>query len=123
MDVTSENVTRLKLKRLLLLQGIVVLYTVSGVIGQFAAKYAFLSKGFVLLYCMEILFLGVYALLWQQIIKFFDLSVAYANRAIALLWSMLWAVIIFGETITLKNFVGVVIVIAGTMLVNKEPRE
>ena len=123
MDVTSENVTRLKLKRLLLLQGIVVLYTVSGVIGKFAAKYAFLSKGFVLLYCMEILFLGVYALLWQQIIKFFDLSVAYANRAIALLWSMLWAVIIFGETITLKNFVGVVIVIAGTMLVNKEPRE
>ena len=111
------------MKRLLLLQGIVVLYTLSGVVGKFAARYIFLSKGFVFFYGLEILFLGVYALLWQQIIKYFDLSVAYANRAIALLWSMLWAVLIFGETITLKNFVGVVIVIAGTMLVNKEQHE
>ena len=82
-----------------------------------------MSPGFILCYGIEILILGVYAILWQQIIKRFDLSVAYANRSIALLWSMIWAVLLFHETVTVKNLIGVVIVIAGTMIVNGEANE
>lgn len=33
---------------------------------------------------LVVLLLGVYALLWQQVIKRFELSVAYANKAITL---------------------------------------
>ncbi len=114
---------RIGLRDILLLQAIVVIYTLSGVAGKFASRYAFLSPGFILCYGIEILILGVYAILWQQIIKRFDLSVAYANRSIALLWSMIWAVLLFHETVTVKNLIGVVIVIAGTMIVNGEANE
>ncbi len=110
-------------KSLLFLQGIVIIYTLSGVAGKYASGHPFLSLGFILIYGAEILILGIYAILWQQIIKRFDLSVAYANRSIALLWSMLWAVILFGEKVTIQNLIGAAVVIAGTMIVNGESNE
>lgn len=105
---------------LILLQLAVMIYTLSGVAAKFAAGYEFLSLGFVLCYATEICILGGYAILWQQIIKRVDLSVAYANRSIAILWSMLWAALIFRERISVQNIVGVLLVLAGTMVVNKE---
>ncbi len=109
---------KLSVKTIVALQFIVVVYTLAGVFGKCASEYQFLSFGFIACYGLEIFVLGVYALLWQQIIKKLDLSVAYANRSLALLWSMLWAVIFFNEGISLQNIIGVIIVIAGTMLVN-----
>ena len=97
-----------------------MIYTLSGVAAKFAAGYEFLSMGFILCYGVEIFILGLYAIFWQQIIKRVDLSVAYANRSIAFLWSMIWAALIFGEHISVQNFIGVLLVIAGTMIVNKE---
>lgn len=107
-------------KSWLLLQVVVIIYTLAGVAGKYASTHAFLSLPFILCYGAEIIALGIYAILWQQIIKRFDLSVAYANRSIALLWSMLWAAILFQEKITVQNLIGVAIVIAGTMIVNGE---
>ncbi|MCI8326591.1 MAG: EamA family transporter [Lachnospiraceae bacterium] len=101
-----------------MLQLIVGVYTLSGVVAKFASHYEFLSLGFILCYGLEIFILGIYAILWQQMIKRVDLSVAYANRSIALLWSMLWAVLFFQEKVSLKNIVGVIVVILGTMIVN-----
>ncbi len=81
-----------------------------------------LSKGFILYYGLEIFILGIYAILWQQIIKKFQLTVAYVNRAVALLWSLLWSVIFFKETITLNNVVGAVIIIIGIVVVNSDDK-
>ena len=91
-----------------------------GVIGKFAARSAQSDQGlvFLLLYGAEIAVLGVYAIIWQQMIKKFDLSVAYATRAVALLWSLLWAALIFGEPVTGKKALGVALVVLGTAVVN-----
>lgn len=67
---------------------------------------------------MEFVVLAVYALLWQQMIKRFELSVAYANRSMAVVWSMVWAVVFFHDTITIQNILGVVLVMAGTLIIN-----
>lgn len=103
-------------KDLLTLQAVVVIYTFSTIIGKFAAGQEGIT--FLLYYGAEAAVLGVYAILWQQMIKKFDLSVAYANRAAALAWSLLWAVLIFGEQLTVKKAAGVALVIAGTIIVN-----
>ena len=112
--------TKVTIKSILLLQLVVMIYTLSTVAAKFASGYGFLTPGFIGFYGLEIVILGGYALLWQQIIKRFDLSVAYANRSIALLWSMLWAVLFFQELVTIQNAVGVAVVIAGTMVVNSD---
>lgn len=107
-------------KHLIFLQGIVMIYTTSGIFAKLASNQTFLSLEFIVLYGMEIVVLGIYAILWQQIIKHIDLSVAYANRSIAIIWSMLWASILFHEQITPQNIIGVLVVVLGTMIVNSD---
>ena len=110
------------IKNIILLQAVIMIYTFSTVAAKFASGQEFLSFKFILFYGIEILILGIYAILWQQIIKKFDLSIAYANRAIALLWSIVWAIIFFKENITINNVIGVIIVIIGTIIVNSDDK-
>mgnify|MGYP000694328304 FL=1 len=107
-------------KLILALQLVVMLYTLSSVAAKIASGQAFLSLPFIVYYGVEILILGFYAIAWQQIIKRCDLSVAYANRSMAILWSLVWTVIFFHEALTVKNIIGVLIVFAGTMIVNSD---
>ena len=106
------------LKNVILLQAIIVIYTVSSVM----AKLVSTSKGepvkALMFFGLEFMFLAIYALFWQQMLKRFELSVAYANRSMAILWSMIWAVVLFHEKITLRNILGVMLVFVGTMIVN-----
>ena len=109
-----------KLKEIFILQIFIAIYTLSTVFAKFASGQEFMSFKFILYYGLEMLILAVYAVVWQQLIKKFDISVAYANKAMGLLWSIVWAILIFNETITIKNVIGVVIVIVGTIIVNSE---
>ena len=108
------------IRNIIILQAIILIYTFASVVAKFASGEEFLSFKFILFYGIEIFILGVYAILWQQIIKKFEISVAYANRAMALLWSLVWAVVFFHESITIKNVIGVIIVIIGTIIVNSD---
>lgn len=60
----------------------------------------------------------LYAFCWQKIIKKFDLNIGFANRSVYLLWSQLWAVAIFGEHLTTRNIIGLVIVLTGVIIVS-----
>ena len=113
---------KIGIKQILLLQAIIVIYTVSGIMAKFASAGETFEK-IILFFGLDLLLLGVYAILWQQMIKIFDLSVAYANRAMALLWSAVWARIIFGEHVSLKQMLGIVLVIIGTVIINTEKQE
>ena len=54
---------------------------------------------------------GIYAIAWQQVIKKFSLSTAYANKSVYLLWSQIWAVAIFHEQLSVQNIIGILIVL------------
>ena len=60
---------------------------------------------------------GVYAICWQMVIKKFQLTTAYAHRSVYLIWSQIWAVLIFKETLTWTNILGMMIVIIGVLVV------
>ena len=113
-----ESKEKLRLKDILILQAVIVIYTLSSVMAKLASGPEAFSAPFLLFYLAELMILGVYAILWQQMIKKFELSVAYTNRAMALLWSMLWAVVLFHDRVTMKNVIGVALVIVGTLIVN-----
>ena len=103
-----------KLKNVLMLQGVIVLYSVSSVMSKEASGSGGDILRFLFFFGMEFVMLGVYAILWQQMIKRFELSVAYANRSMAVVWSMVWAVVFFHDTITIQNILGVLLVVKGT---------
>ena len=109
-----------RIKNILMLQGIIIIYTLSGIMSKKASANSAEPVRFMFFVGMDLLFLGIYALLWQQMIKRFELSVAYANRSMAILWSMVWAVVFFHDNITIKNVIGVVLVMIGTLIINTD---
>ncbi len=118
----GEKMKKIGMKQILLLQAIIIIYTASGIMAKFASAGETLEK-MILFFGLDLMFLGIYAIFWQQMIKIFPLSVAYTNRAMALLWSAIWAKIIFGEQIGLKQMAGIALVIIGTMVINTEKQE
>ena len=116
----NEKKKKTKLKDICILQIVIAIYTLSTVCAKFASGQEFMSFQFILYYGIEMMILGVYAIIWQQLLKKFDVSIAYANKAMGLLWSIVWAILIFNDTITIKNVIGVLIVIIGTIIVNNE---
>ncbi|MBR2810479.1 MAG: sugar ABC transporter permease, partial [Solobacterium sp.] len=87
-------------------------------------RYLFQSEDFrkvfsnTIIYMLAILF--VYAILWQQFLKRFDLTTCYASRAMSSVYTMLIAYLIFHETITLPMIIGSLVIIAGVFLVVSE---
>ena len=115
-----EQKKRITIWNIMALQGAVVIYTMSGIFAKFSSNYEVMSRGFLMFVALEILALGIYAIILQQVIKKFPLSVAYANRATSIFWSMIWAFFLFKEKITVKNLIGVAIIFVGVLLVNMD---
>lgn len=105
-----------KIKPYLMLHLIILLYSMSGILSKTASGKPFLTLDFILLYGGVLLIMGVYAILWQQVIKNIPLNVAYANKAVTLIWGMVWGTLIFKEHISLSNIIGAVVVLAGVIL-------
>ena len=55
-------------------------------------------------------------MIWQQVLKRLDLSVAFANKGITIIWGILWGILLFGEKITFGMVIGAIIVIAGIVV-------
>ncbi len=91
--------------------------SLSGVLSKLASAEEFFSPMFILIYAGEIAVLFVYALAWQQVLKHLPLTVAFSNKSLAMIWSMLWGVFLFEETITPVMIIGAVIVLVGVILV------
>lgn len=63
--------------------------------------------------------MGVYAMLWQQVIARLPLSTAYMFKGTSLVFVLLFSALLFGEAITLNNVVGSAIILAGIVLFAK----
>lgn len=109
--------TTSNIKSLLILHAGILIYSLSTVFSKLAAGNDFFSFRFVLFYGISLLLLFCYAIVWQQALKKFDLNTAYANRAAALVWSVLFGFLIFRETITLRHILGVAVIIVGVIVV------
>lgn len=110
MSASSHN------RALLGLHGLLAMYSLSGICGKLAAGFSFLSWEFIACYGGMIVVLGLYAIGWQQVIKRLPLTFAYANRAVTVIWGIVWGTLFFHETITPSKLIGAAIVLAGVIL-------
>lgn len=120
-----------KWKDMLMLQVVFLIYSFTSLAQKLTSSYLpegadslqeFLTQLFnvklILSGILVVTLLGVYALLWQQVIKRFELSVAYANKAVTLLWALVWGILIFHEEITVGKVVGILVVMIGIYVLN-----
>ena len=65
---------------------------------------------------MIIFLLGFYAIGWQQIIKRLPLTTAFANKAVTIIWGIIWGLFFFSEPITFGKMAGAVLVVLGVVI-------
>lgn len=116
----KDQKRKFQIKDILMLQIVFFIYSINSVVAKFASAQEPFSLNFILLYGLELCVLGVYALLWQQLIKRMELSVAYSNKAVVLLWAMVFGALLFKEQITLTKVAGILLVIVGIVVLNSE---
>lgn len=104
------------IKSYVLLHLLLMVFSLSTVCSKLASGQEFLSFSFILFYGLVIFFLGIYAIFWQQVIKNMPLTTAYANKAVTVIWGLIWGVVIFSEKITFGKILGSIIIIVGIIL-------
>ena len=105
-------------KSYLFLHMVLLIYSATSVLSKTASNLN--GAGFVLCYGGVLLCLGGYALLWQAVLKKFDLTVAFANKAVVLIWGIIWGWLFFNEAVTWNKVVGAVVIITGILIVVRD---
>lgn len=106
-----------KIKYFVFLHILLAVYSLSGICAKLASSENFLSVKFCLFYAGIIFILGIYAICWQQILKHMPLTTAFCNKAVSIVWGILWGTLFFNETVKWNMILGGVIVIIGVILV------
>lgn len=112
-----------KINSFLTLHVLLIIYSLFGMFSKIASQYTFLSLKFCLCYAVVIVNLGIYAICWQQIIKNMPLVTAFANKAVTIVWGIIWGKLFFDEKITVQKIVGAIIIIIGIVCVISEKEE
>lgn len=104
-------------KKYLFLHLCVFWYTGTTILSKVASDLPFLSLPYLLCYGGIVAVLGIYAILWQQAIKGFKPFVAYSNKSVNLIWTLIVSALLFGEEITWQNLAGSALIIFGVCMV------
>ena len=77
----------------LFLHIVLIIYSLTSVLSKSAADKTGIA--FVVLYGAVLFCLMLYAVLWQGVLKKFPLTTAFANKAIVVVWGILWGWLFF----------------------------
>lgn len=106
----------LNIKHITFLIAINMLYACVGICTKMAALQTPASWPYLLWFGGAVAIIGLYAILWQQVLRRIELSTAYMFKGTTLIFTMLIAALLFGEAITIPNIIGSVIIITGITL-------
>lgn len=109
-----------KINKYVLLHLLLFFFSFCGVFSKLASNSEFLSLKFFIFYGISIFILGIYAIFWQQILKKIPLTTAFFNKAVTIIWGMIWGIVFFKEAITVNMVIGAIIVLVGVGLVVKD---
>lgn len=110
-----------KVKNYIQLHLNILLFSFTSVLSKMASvqygKYGLHSWSLYVLIFLMLANCGIYAIAWQKVIKKFPLTTAYANKSVYMIWSQVWAVVIFHENLSVQNIIGMLVVLIGVLVV------
>lgn len=99
--------------------GVNLIYACTSIFTKMASQQEPMSFPYMLWIAGAVGVMGVYAMLWQQVISRMPLSTAYMFKGTSLVFVLLFSALLFGEAITLNNVVGSAIIVLGIVLYAK----
>lgn len=100
----------------LALIGVNLIYATTSIFTKMASQQDVMSLPYMLWIGGAVCVIGLYALLWQQVIARMPVSTAYMFKGTSLIFVLIFSVLLFNETITISNIIGSVVIIAGILL-------
>lgn len=94
----------------------IAIYSTVGILTRCASMYPFLRWQYILFVVGAVGVLGIYAILWQQLIQRMDISLAYMFKGLGVVFALLICHYVFDEVITAHNIIGAIVIIAGITL-------
>ena len=111
------------LSNLLMLHGAFLIFSFGAVFqkaaGSAAGESGLLSFNAILFFGLAVFMFGIFALLWQIILRKTALASAFAHRGVVVLWGMLWGAVIFGESLNWANYAAAALIVTGIFIVGK----
>jgi len=104
-----------KFRFLILFSGFLI-YSISGVVAKSSSGADLYSLPALIRFIAVIAILGIYSVFWQVSLKYIPLSTAFFCKGSVVVFSLIWAVLIFGEKITANNILGAVLIIIGILM-------
>ncbi len=123
MQRKKEKKSKSKLGLILQFHLFLMVSSVFGIASKLAAGEKMFSFRFFFFYAVVLLNLGVYAIVWQQLIKRMSLTTAYASKAVSIIWGVIWGCLFFKEMISFRQIVAILVIIAGVILVVTDKEE
>ena len=100
----SENKSQTNKKKWFIILHILILFlSFCGVFAKLASAEDLFSLKFIIFYACELVILVIYTFFWQQVLKYIPLTVAFCNKAVGMIWTMLWGVVLFKESFIKKS--------------------
>lgn len=100
----------------LALIGVNLVYACTSIFTKMASRQEMMSWTYLLWITGALGVMGLYAILWQQVIKRMEISTAYMFKGTSLIFGLLFARLLFSEQITVTNIIGATIIITGIAL-------
>lgn len=113
---SSSNLTVCSVVILLL---VYLFYSTVSIATKFTSLQEFFSLRYFLGLSVVVAMLGVYAVIWQQVLKRIELTTAYMFKGISLIFVLMFSALIFNETITVWNIAGASLIVGGIVLFAK----
>lgn len=121
--MNKKNTSKSSIGSMIFLHLTFLLYSLASVFSKKAGSEEVFSLKFVCFYGMALFILMLYAVLWQQNLKRLPLVTAYANKAVTVIWGMVWGILLWQEKVSLNNVIGAVIIMLGVAVIATEEKE
>jgi len=95
---------------------VIFIESLSTALLKVAGRHPTFSFYFCLFYALSVAIFGIDAICWQLMLERMPLSTAYMRKGGTYVLFFFWAVVLFGETITLQNVIGMAIIVLGMVV-------
>lgn len=94
----------------------IVFESLSSSVLKLGGRYPFLSPLYLFYFGLSLVIMAIYAVAWQLLLERLPLTTAYLRKGLTYTLIFVWAALFFHEVITLKQIIGMAVIIVGMVV-------